>query len=102
MLLIHGLRSTAEANRRSRPLVASAPMSEIGEWLPDAELATVRLQSWRAQRRSGRAVGRSHEQISSVRLVVDGAREDPDELFERAHAAEPMGARPRLSQGGAI
>jgi tetratricopeptide (TPR) repeat protein len=66
-------------------------VSEIRKWLPDAGLAGVRLHAGvhsdvQVEQSGGRA-----NKYGQFILAVDGAREDPDELFDRAHAAEQMG-----------
>jgi tetratricopeptide (TPR) repeat protein len=66
-------------------------VSEIRKWLPDAGLAGIRLHAGahsdvQVEQSGGRA-----NKYGQFILAVDGAREDPDELFDRAHAAEQMG-----------
>jgi tetratricopeptide (TPR) repeat protein len=66
-------------------------VSEIRKWLPDAGLAAMRLHAGaRSDVQVEQSGGRSDKYGQFV-LAVDGAREDPDELFDRAHAAEQIG-----------
>ena len=66
-------------------------VSEIRKWLPDVGLAAVRLHAG--------ALGDVQVEQSDSRtnkfgqfvLAVDGARENPDEMFDRAHSAEQTG-----------
>ncbi len=66
-------------------------VSEIRKWLPDAGLAGVRLHAGALSDVQVELSGRRTDKYGQFVLAVDGAREDPDELFDRAHAAEQMG-----------
>jgi tetratricopeptide (TPR) repeat protein len=66
-------------------------VSEIRKWLPDVGFTGLRLQAGvrrdvQVEHRGGRT-----DKYGQFVLAVDEAREDPDELFDRAHAAEQMG-----------
>src|SRR5215813_11627468 len=66
-------------------------VSEIRKWLPDAGLSAVRLHAGalsdvQVEQPSGRT-----DKYGQFVLAVDNAREDPDDLFDRAHVAEQMG-----------
>ena len=66
-------------------------VSEIRKWLPDAGLAGVRLHARAHSDLQVEQSGGCTDKYGQFVLAVDGAREDPDELFDRAHAAEQMG-----------
>jgi tetratricopeptide (TPR) repeat protein len=66
-------------------------VSEIRKWLPDAGLSGVRLEAGArrdvlVEHRGGRT-----DKYGQFVLAVDEASEDPDELFDRAVAAEQSG-----------
>ena len=66
-------------------------VSEIRKWLPDVGLANVRLhpgvlREVQVEHPCGRT-----DKYGQFVLAVDEARQDPDELFERAQSAEQMG-----------
>jgi tetratricopeptide (TPR) repeat protein len=66
-------------------------VSAIRKWLPDVRLAAVRLHAGtlsdvQVEQPSGRT-----DKYGQFVLAVDGARDDPDELFDRAHSAEQIG-----------
>jgi tetratricopeptide (TPR) repeat protein len=66
-------------------------ISEIRKWLPDAGLSGVRLEAGarrdiQVEHRGGRT-----DKYGQFVLAVDEASEDPDELFDRAVAAEQTG-----------
>src|ERR1700733_8955082 len=66
-------------------------VSEIRKWLPDVGFTGLRLQAGvrrdvQVEHRGGRT-----DKYGQFVLAVDEARENPDELFDRAHAAEQMG-----------
>jgi tetratricopeptide (TPR) repeat protein len=66
-------------------------VTEIRKWLPDAGLAGVRLHAGaRSDIQVEQAGGRTDKYGQFV-LAVDDARDDPDELFDRAYAAEERG-----------
>ena len=66
-------------------------VSEIRKWLPDVGLANVRLHASvlsevQVEQHGGRA-----DKYGQFVFAVDEARDDPDELFERAQSAEQVG-----------
>src|SRR5262249_41854714 len=66
-------------------------VSEVRKWLPAAGLLAVRLHAGalsdvQVEQPSGRT-----DKYGQFVLAVDDARDDPDDLFDRAHAAEQMG-----------
>jgi tetratricopeptide (TPR) repeat protein len=66
-------------------------ISEVSKWLPDAGLSGVRLEAGarrdiQVEHRGGRT-----DKYGQFVLAVDEASEDPDELFDRAVAAEHTG-----------
>jgi tetratricopeptide (TPR) repeat protein len=66
-------------------------ISEIRKWLPDVGFTSLRLQAGvhcdvQVEHRIGRT-----DKYGQFVLAVDDAPENPDELFDRAHAAEQMG-----------
>jgi tetratricopeptide (TPR) repeat protein len=66
-------------------------VSEIRKWLPDVGLANVRLQvgalsDIQVEQPSGRT-----EKYGQFVLAVERARDDPDDLFDRALLAEQVG-----------
>jgi tetratricopeptide (TPR) repeat protein len=66
-------------------------VSEIRKWLPDVGLAGVRLHAGvHSDVQVEQSGGRTNKYGQFI-MAVDGAREDPDELFDRAHAAEQRG-----------
>ena len=66
-------------------------MSEIRKWLPDAGLAGIRLHAGAHSNVQVEQSGGRTDKYGQFVLAVDEARDDPDELFDRAHAAEQMG-----------
>jgi tetratricopeptide (TPR) repeat protein len=67
-------------------------VSEIRKWLPDVGLAGVRLHAGaRSDVQVEQPGGRTDKFGQFVLAVDDDAREDPDELFDRAHSAEQIG-----------
>jgi tetratricopeptide (TPR) repeat protein len=66
-------------------------VSEIRKWLPDAGLAAVRLHAGALSDVQVEQSGGRTDKYGQFVLAVDDAREDPDELFDLAHAAEQMG-----------
>src|SRR4029077_11582161 len=66
-------------------------VSEIRKWLPDADLAAVRLHAGALSDVQVEQPGSRTDKYGQFVLAVDGAREDPDELFDRAHSAEQGG-----------
>jgi tetratricopeptide (TPR) repeat protein len=66
-------------------------ISEIRKWLPDVGFTSLRLQAGvhcdvQVEHRIGRT-----DKYGQFVLAVDDAPENPDKLFDRAHAAEQMG-----------
>jgi tetratricopeptide (TPR) repeat protein len=66
-------------------------VSEIRKWLPDVGLFNVRLHASalsdvEVEQRGGRT-----DKYGQFVLAVDDARDDPDDLFDRAYAAEQIG-----------
>jgi tetratricopeptide (TPR) repeat protein len=66
-------------------------VSEIRKWLPDAGLAAVRLHAGAHSDVQVEQPGGRTDKYGQFVLAVDGACDDPDELFDRAHAADQMG-----------
>ena len=66
-------------------------VSEIRKWLPDVGLAAVRLHAGALSDVQVEQPGGRTDKYGQFVLAVDGAREDPDELFDRAHSAEQIG-----------
>jgi tetratricopeptide (TPR) repeat protein len=66
-------------------------VSEIRKWFPDAGLAGVRLQAGAISDIQVEQSGGRTDKYGQFVFAVDGAREDPDELFDRALAAERIG-----------
>ena len=66
-------------------------VSEIRKWLPDAGLAAVRLHAGALSDVQVEQPGGRTDKYGQFVLAVDGARDDPDDLFDRAHAAEQVG-----------
>jgi tetratricopeptide (TPR) repeat protein len=66
-------------------------VSEIRKWLPDAGLAGVRLHAGALSDVQVEQLGGRTDKHGQFVLAVDDAREDPDDLFDRAHAAEQVG-----------
>ena len=92
-----GFRDLASARQIAKLLNDGVRLSEIiravGEirkWLPDVGLAAVRLHAGALSDVQIEQPGGRTNKYGQFVLAVDGAREDPDELFDRAHAAEQM------------
>jgi tetratricopeptide (TPR) repeat protein len=66
-------------------------VSEIRKWLPEVGLAAVRLHAGALSDVQVEQSGGRTDKYGQFVLAVDGAREDPDELFDRAHSAEQGG-----------
>jgi tetratricopeptide (TPR) repeat protein len=66
-------------------------VSEVRKWLPAGGLAAVRLHAGALSDVQVEQSGGRTDKYGQFVLAVDHAREDPDDLFERAHAAEQMG-----------
>jgi hypothetical protein len=59
--------------------------------LPDAGLSAVRLHAGARSDVQVEQPGGRADKYGQFVLAVDDARDDPDELFDRAHAAEQIG-----------
>jgi tetratricopeptide (TPR) repeat protein len=66
-------------------------VSEIRKWLPDVGLAGVRLHAGTLSDVQVEQFGGRTDKHGQFVLAVDGARDDPDDLFDRAYAAEQVG-----------
>jgi tetratricopeptide (TPR) repeat protein len=66
-------------------------VSEIRKWLPDAGLSAVRLHAGALSDVQVEQPGGRTDKYGQFVLAVDSARDDPDDLFDRAHAAEQVG-----------
>jgi tetratricopeptide (TPR) repeat protein len=66
-------------------------VSEIRKWLPDVGLAAVRLHAGALSDVQVEQSGGRTDKYGQFVFAVDDARDDPDALFDRAHAAEQMG-----------
>jgi tetratricopeptide (TPR) repeat protein len=66
-------------------------VSEIRKWLPDAGLAGVRLHAGTYSDVQVEQSGGRTDKYGQFVLAVDHAGDDPDDLFDRAHAAEQLG-----------
>src|SRR6516164_5595818 len=66
-------------------------VSEIRKWLPDGGLAAVRLHADACSDVQVEQSGGRTDKYGQFVLAVDDAREDPDDLFDRAHAVQQMG-----------
>src|SRR5580700_2805712 len=66
-------------------------VSEIRKWLPDGGLSAVRLHAGALSDVRVEQPGGCTDKYGQFVLAVDGARDDPDDLFDRAHAAEQVG-----------
>src|SRR3984893_5896792 len=66
-------------------------VSEIRKWLPDAGLPAVRLHAGALSDVQVEQPGGRTDKYGQFVLAVDNARDDPDELFDRANAAEKIG-----------
>jgi tetratricopeptide (TPR) repeat protein len=66
-------------------------VSEIRKWLPDAGLAGVRLHASAHRDVQVEQSGGRTDKHGQFVLAVDGACHDPDDLFDRAYAAEQLG-----------
>ena len=69
----------------------SHAVSEIRKWLPDAGLSAVRLHAGALSDVRVEQSGGCTYKYGQFVLAVDGARDDPDDLFDRAHSAEQGG-----------
>jgi tetratricopeptide (TPR) repeat protein len=67
-------------------------VSEIRKWLPDVGFTGLRLQSGVHRDIQVEHCGGRTDKYGQFVLAVDEAPENPDELFDRAHAAEQMGS----------
>src|SRR5215467_9119345 len=66
-------------------------VSEIRKWLPDIGLAAVRLHAGPSSDVQVEQTGGRTDKYGQFVLAVEGARDDPDDLFDRAIAAEQIG-----------
>jgi tetratricopeptide (TPR) repeat protein len=66
-------------------------VSEVRKWLPDVALAAVRLHAGTLNDVQIEQSGGRTDKYGQFVLAVDRGREDPDDLFDRAHAAEQIG-----------
>jgi tetratricopeptide (TPR) repeat protein len=66
-------------------------VSEIRKWIPDAGLAAMRLHASAHSEVQIEQSGGRTDKYGQFVLAVDGSREDPDDLFDRAHDAEQTG-----------
>jgi tetratricopeptide (TPR) repeat protein len=66
-------------------------VSEIRKWLPDAGIAGIRLHAGARSDVQVEQLGGRTDKHGQFVLAVDNARDDPDDLFDRAHAAEQAG-----------
>jgi tetratricopeptide (TPR) repeat protein len=66
-------------------------VSEIRKWLPGTGLAAVRLHAGALSDVQVEQSGGRTDRYGQFVFAVDDARDDPDDLFDRAHAAEQMG-----------
>ena len=66
-------------------------VSEIRKWLPEAGLAAVRLHAGALSDVQVEQSGGRTDKYGQFVFAVDDARDDPDDLFDRAHAAEQVG-----------
>jgi tetratricopeptide (TPR) repeat protein len=93
-----GFCDLASARQIAKLLDDGVPLSEIiravveiRKWLPDMGLAAVRLHAGAHSDVQVEQSGGRTDKYGQFVLAVDGAREDPDDLFDRAHAAEQVG-----------
>ena len=93
-----GFRDLASARQIAKLLNDGVRLSEIiravsaiRKWLPDVGLAAVRLHAGALSDVQVEQSGGRTDKYGQFVLAVDGAREDPDELFDRAHSAEQGG-----------
>ena len=70
-------------------------VSEIRKWLPDVGLAAVRLHAGALSDVQVEQSGGRTDKYGQFVLAVDGAREDPDELFDRAILPSRVGISPK-------
>ena len=93
-----GFRDLASARQVAKLLVEGVRLSEIirsvnaiRKWMPDAGLANVRLRVGALSDVQVEQPGGRTDKHGQFVLSVDEARDDPDELFERAQSAEQAG-----------
>ncbi len=93
-----GFRDLASARQIAKLLNDGVRLSEIiravceiRKWLPDVGLAAVRLRAGALSDVQVEQPGGRTDKYGQFVLAVDGARDDPDELFDRAHSAEQIG-----------
>jgi tetratricopeptide (TPR) repeat protein len=66
-------------------------VSEVRKWLPDVGLAAVRLHAGAVSEVQVEQSGGRTDKYGQFVLAVDEARQDPDDLFDRAFFAEQLG-----------
>jgi tetratricopeptide (TPR) repeat protein len=93
-----GFRDLASARQIAKLLNDGVRLSEIiravskiRKWLPDAGSSAVRLHAGALSDVQVEQPGGRTDKYGQFVLAVDGARDDPDDLFDRAHAAEQVG-----------
>jgi tetratricopeptide (TPR) repeat protein len=90
-----GFRDLASARQIAKLLVEGVMLSEIirsvnaiRKWMPDAGLANMRLHAGILSDVQVEQPGGRTDKHGQFVLAVDEARDDPDELFDRAQSAE--------------
>jgi BRCA1 C Terminus (BRCT) domain len=93
-----GFRDLASARQIAKLLIDGVRLSEIiravsevRKWLPDAGLSAVRLHAGALSDVQVEQPGGRTDKYGQFVFAVDHARDDPDDLFDRAHAAEQLG-----------
>ena len=93
-----GFRDLVSAGQIAKLLVVGVRLSEIirsvnaiRKWMPDAGLANMRLRVGALNDLQVEQAGGRTDKHGQFALSVDEARDDPDELFDRAHSAEQDG-----------
>jgi tetratricopeptide (TPR) repeat protein len=93
-----GFRDLASARQIAKLLNDGVRLSEIiravreiRKWLPDVGLAGIRLHAGATSDVQVEQSGGRTDKYGQFVLAVDDARDDPDELFDRAYAAEQTG-----------
>jgi tetratricopeptide (TPR) repeat protein len=93
-----GFRDLASARQIAKLLVDGVKLSEIirsvnaiKKWMPNAGLANVRLHADALCDIQVEQPGGRTDKHGQFVLSVDQVRDDPDELFDRAHSAEQTG-----------
>ena len=93
-----GFRDLASARQIAKLLVDGVKLSEIirsvnaiKKWMPNAGLANVRLHADALCDIQVEQPGGRTDKHGQFVLLVDQVRDDPDELFDRAHSAQQAG-----------